>query len=93
MVFKYTAKITLSMEGDYILEIPAIRGIRIKSANFNEVIQRGEMELRRYIEEQLRYGERIPEDVPEISIRTEEISEVVVLKLVVFVDESGFIRA
>ncbi len=93
MVFKYTAKITLSMEGDYVLEIPAIRGIRIKSASFNEVIQRGEIELRRYIEEQLRYGEGIPEDVPEISIKTGEISEVVVLKLVVFVDESGFIRA
>ncbi len=93
MVFKYTAKITLSMEGDYVLEIPAIRGIRVKSVSLPEAIQRGEVELRRYLEEQLRYGESIPEDVPEISIRTDDISEVIVLKLVVMIDEGGFIRA
>jgi len=92
-MFKYTAKITLSLEGDYVLEIPAIRSIHIRSASLPDVIQRGEYELRRYLEEQLRHGENIPDDVPEILIKTDDISEVVVLKLVVFVDESGFIKA
>ncbi len=93
MIFKYTAKITLSVEGDYVLEIPAIRGLRVKSVSLPEAIQKGEVELRRYLEEQLRYGEFIPEDISEIRIRTDDISEVIILKLVVMIDEDGFIKA
>ncbi|NPB03299.1 MAG: hypothetical protein GXO39_02650 [Thermotogae bacterium] len=93
MKFKYTAKITLSLEGDYVLEIPAIKELQVKSPHLSEVIQMGEMALKRYLEEQLKVGGYIPEDIREIYIRTEDLSEVMVLKLVVFVDENGFIRA
>lgn len=93
MVFKFTAKIVLDPEGFYVFEVPAFKGLRVRGMNFADVVQQGEYRLKRHLEDLLRHGESIPEDVKEISVKTEDLSEVIILKMVVSVDNSGFITA
>ena len=59
-MFKFTAIIRLSEDGNYEITFPAIKVLK---------------------------------DVKSISLNTEDVEEIIITKIVVFVDETGMLRA
>ncbi len=92
-MFKFTAIIRLSEDGNYEITFPAIKVLKAKGFTITDAMERGEGKLRKYIESKIRKGEDIPEDVKSISLNTEDVEEIIITKIVVFVDETGMLRA
>jgi hypothetical protein len=93
MIFKFTAVIKLLDDGNYELYFPAIRGIRIRGFSIPEILEEGERALRGYLEERMGLGEDIPRDIKFLPINTEESDEIIITKIVVFIDEGGTLTA
>lgn len=93
MVFKFTAVIRLLEDGDYEIYFPAIKGIKARGFTVIDAIEKGEMVLRGFLEGKINKGEDIPLDVKRVSVDTENSDEIIITKVVVFIDEKGTLEA
>ncbi len=93
MMFKFTAVIRLLEDGNYEIRFPAIKGIRARGFTVIDAIENGERALRRFLEGKINRGEDIPLDVKTVSVNTEESEEIIITKVIVFIDEKGMLEA
>jgi hypothetical protein len=56
-------------------------------------LEEGERALRGYLEERMGLGEDIPRDIRFLPINTEESDEIIITKVVVFIEEGGSLTA
>lgn len=93
MIFKFTAIIKLSEDGNYEITFPAINGVKAKGFTIMDALEKGEYALRKFLEDRIQEGKDIPEDIKKISINTDDIEEVIITKLVIFLEDKNILHA
>ena len=89
MGLTYTVLLVLEPEAEFSVEVPALPGCFSRGKTINEALRHAEEAIQCYLGSLLDDGKAVPEETGPISIDTGDITEALVFKITVTLDNTS----